>query len=213
MAKPVRITPGHGYLESLSADNVTVRTDRILGVVPHGIQMEDGTTFSVDAIVCATGFDTSFCPAFPVIGQDGEDLRTVWKDEPRSYLSVAACRFPNYFGKAFLSKPLFLHCCSRVISCSSSANSKQIVASGPNFPLANGTLIPCLERCISYAFEAADKIRREGIRSLSPKHKAVNDFQEHKDALMKDLVWTSGCRSWYVKILQCKIWRLQRQLI
>lgn len=78
------------------------------------------------------------------------------------------------------------------------SRSIQIVASGPNFPLANGALVPCLEQCISYAFAAAQKIQREGIKGLTPKPEAVDDFQEHKDALMKDLVWTSGCRSWYV---------------
>lgn len=95
---PFRITPGHGYLEALSADNVEVRTDQILKIVPEGIQMEDGTIFTLDSIICATGFDTSFCPAFPVIGQQGKDLGDVWKDEPRSYLSVTASGFPNYFG-------------------------------------------------------------------------------------------------------------------
>ncbi|KAK1761804.1 hypothetical protein QBC33DRAFT_582134 [Phialemonium atrogriseum] len=163
-----RITPGHGYLEALSADNVEVRTDQILKIVPEGIQMQDGTIFTLDSIICATGFDTSFCPAFPVIGQQGKDLGDVWKDEPRSYLSVTASGFPNYF-----------------------------LASGPNFPLANGALVPCLEQCISYALAAAQKIQREGIKGLTPKPEAVDDFQEHKDALMKDLVWTSGCRSWY----------------
>ena len=71
------------------------------------------------------------------------------------------------------------------------------VTSGPNFPLANGCLIPCLERCVHYAFDAVEKIRTQNIKSLSPSTAAVNDFQEHKDSLMKDLVWTSECRSWY----------------
>lgn len=65
--------------------------------------MEDGTIFTLDTIICATGFDTSFCPAFPVIGQQGKDLRDVWKVEPRSYLSVTASGFPNYFRMLFPS--------------------------------------------------------------------------------------------------------------
>ncbi len=59
--------------------------------------MEDGTQFNFDAILCATGFDTSYRPSFPLIGEDGTDLRDKWKDEPRSYLSVAVDGFPNYF--------------------------------------------------------------------------------------------------------------------
>jgi cation diffusion facilitator CzcD-associated flavoprotein CzcO len=65
----------------------------------NGIEMQDGTTFTLDAIVCATGFDTSFRPSFPVIGRDKKDLREVWREEPRSYLSIAASGFPNYFSE------------------------------------------------------------------------------------------------------------------
>jgi hypothetical protein len=41
------------------------------------------------AVVCATGFDVSHCPRYPIIGQNGIDLATKWKDQPESYLSVA----------------------------------------------------------------------------------------------------------------------------
>lgn len=71
------------------------------------------------------------------------------------------------------------------------------VTSGPNFPLANGSLIPCLELTVDYAFKAAQKLSTQSITSLSPKSVAVDDFQQYKDALMPDLAWSSGCRSWY----------------
>ncbi|OAL40668.1 hypothetical protein AYO20_00404 [Fonsecaea nubica] len=163
-----RVTPGHDYLESLASDNVTVESGTILKITPTGLEMLDGTTHEVDAIICATGFDTSFRPAFPVIGDKGTDLRDEWATEPRSYLSIAASGFPNYF-----------------------------LSSGPNFPLAQGTLIPCLERTINYAYDAVLKLQRQGIKSLSPKPEAVQEFLEHKDAVMRDLAWSSGCRSWY----------------
>jgi cation diffusion facilitator CzcD-associated flavoprotein CzcO len=93
------MTPGDGYLEALSAENVTVRNDKIHKITPEGIEMWDGTRFPVDAIICATGFDTSYRPPFSVIGNSGRDLRDEWAVEPRSYLSVAANGFPNYFSK------------------------------------------------------------------------------------------------------------------
>lgn len=71
------------------------------------------------------------------------------------------------------------------------------VATGPNCPLANGTFIPCLERIISHVYDLIIKAQKQGIKSISPKAEAVDDFQEYKDSLMKDLVWTSDCRSWY----------------
>jgi hypothetical protein len=76
---------------------VTIETGQILKITPDGIEMEDGTKYTdIDAIVCATGFDTSFRPAFPVVGEK-DDLREVWKDEPKSYLSISATGFPNFF--------------------------------------------------------------------------------------------------------------------
>ncbi|KAL6228666.1 hypothetical protein BDW75DRAFT_250991 [Aspergillus navahoensis] len=162
-----RPTPGHGYLEALASHNVSVRNDAIEAVTAAGLRMADGSILEVDAIICATGFDTSFRPAFPVVAFE-QDLREVWKDEPTSYLSIAAAGMPNYF-----------------------------IMSGPNFPLSNGGLIPCLEANIKYAFAAAKKIQYEGIKSLAPKQEAVDDFQQYKDSLMKDLVWTGPCVSWY----------------
>jgi cation diffusion facilitator CzcD-associated flavoprotein CzcO len=93
-----RFTPGQGYLEALVEENVTVRTDDIVEIVKEGLIMKNGTLVPVDAIICATGFDTSYRPGWPLIAC-GKNLRDEWKDEPRSYLSIAAEGFPNYFSK------------------------------------------------------------------------------------------------------------------
>ena len=94
-----RMTPGHGYLEALVADNVTVLSEPIEAFTPLGLRTLDKQEHHFDAIICATGFDTSFRPSFSLTGPDGRELRAEWKDEPRSYLSVAASGFPNYFSK------------------------------------------------------------------------------------------------------------------
>jgi hypothetical protein len=60
-----------------------------------------------------------------------------------------------------------------------------------------------LETNIKFAFAAAKKIQYEGIKSLSPSQAAVDEFQEYKDSLMKDLVWTGSCSSWYVSLEVC----------
>lgn len=73
------------------------------------------------------------------------------------------------------------------------------MATGPNFPLANGSLIACLEQTLRYAFDVVEKIQTQGVKCLSPTPEAVAEFQEHKDAMMEELVWTSSCRSWYVE--------------
>lgn len=92
-----RLTPGIGYLESLKRPNVTVVLDPITKVVPGGIETSTGENIKVDAIICATGFDVSFCPRFPVIGRNG-NLQDQWTQNlPKSYMSCAIPGFPNYF--------------------------------------------------------------------------------------------------------------------
>jgi cation diffusion facilitator CzcD-associated flavoprotein CzcO len=94
-----RYTPGSGYLEALAAKNSTVIFNGIDHIDEDGLVTMDGQKYVVDAIICATGFDTSYRPAFPVVGINGRNLATYWNDEPLHYLSVAAPGFPNYFSK------------------------------------------------------------------------------------------------------------------
>jgi len=95
-----RMTPGHSYLRAFTQPNVEVRKGGIRRFVPEGIELESGEVLRVDAIVCATGFDTSFVPRFPIIGRNG-NLQERWRKEvPKAYLSCAVPGIPNYFSKS-----------------------------------------------------------------------------------------------------------------
>jgi cation diffusion facilitator CzcD-associated flavoprotein CzcO len=91
-----RITPGVGYLESLGNEKVKVVYGNITEVTEKGCACDDGNEYPVDVLVCATGFDTSFRPRFPIIGPAGNNLQDEWKDEPKSYFGIAAAGIPNY---------------------------------------------------------------------------------------------------------------------
>lgn len=84
-------------------------------ITPTGCISEDGKDYPVDTIICATGFDVSFLPRFPIIGFNGMSMEDAWKDEPSSYLGFAAAEFPNYF-----------------------------IVIGPNSPVGNGPLLICM---------------------------------------------------------------------
>jgi hypothetical protein len=71
-----------------------------------------------------------------------------------------------------------------------------LVIGGPNFPIANGTLVPCLEASLCYTSKAVEKIQKDGIKVMFPKQEAVDEYQIHKDSLMKAMVWPSNCHSW-----------------
>lgn len=94
-----RPTPGNGYLEALTKPNVRVVTDSISKIVPEGIETTTGELIEVDMFICATGFDISFAPRYPVIGRGGISLKEQWKDRPSAYMSMAVPNFPNHFSK------------------------------------------------------------------------------------------------------------------
>jgi cation diffusion facilitator CzcD-associated flavoprotein CzcO len=95
-----RPTPGNGYLEALCEDNVEVVLEGIAEITPSGIRTVDGKEHHVDVIVCATGFDVSWKPAYPTIGRGNKSLSEEWKDIPSTYLSITVPHFPNYLSKS-----------------------------------------------------------------------------------------------------------------
>jgi cation diffusion facilitator CzcD-associated flavoprotein CzcO len=95
-----RMTPGSGYLQSLTKSNVEVITNEAVRVTEDGIVDGSGTEHKVDVIVCATGFDTSFTPHFECIGKDSRSLKEQFGDFPKGYLGIMAENFPNLFRKS-----------------------------------------------------------------------------------------------------------------
>lgn len=96
-----RATPGPFYLESFTRDNVSLITDPIRRIFETGIVTKSPagseSLHALDAIICATGFDVSHRPPFPVIGRNGVSRSEYWETEPMSYLSLCASGFPNLF--------------------------------------------------------------------------------------------------------------------
>jgi cation diffusion facilitator CzcD-associated flavoprotein CzcO len=99
-----RLTPGPGYLEALTKDNVSFVRTPIERITEDGIVTTDGIHRPVDAIICSTGANVDFAPPFPIVS--GEvDLSQAWRPEglygfPYTYLGVATPGFNNL---------LFLH--------------------------------------------------------------------------------------------------------
>lgn len=119
-------------------------------------------------VVCATGFDVSHRPHYPIIGRNGVDLAEQWKDEPESYMSVAAADMPNYF-----------------------------IMMGPNAVVGHGSLVEALNWTGDYFCKWIKKIATEDIKSVVPKREAVEAFCRYGDEIHKTLVWTGNCVSWY----------------
>lgn len=89
-----RLTPGEGYLEAFSRDNVQPVFEDIIKITPEGVLTKDGVEHKADIIACATGFDIQFLPHFKISGVNGQIMQN---SEPNVYASIASPGFPNYF--------------------------------------------------------------------------------------------------------------------
>lgn len=92
-----RITPGDPYMHAIQKENVDVHFTPVTKITEKGVVGEDGIERECDTIVCATGFDVSYRPRFPIVGLKGIDLAQKWKVCPEGYLGLAIPDFPNFF--------------------------------------------------------------------------------------------------------------------
>ena len=162
-----RISPGDGYLEALVQDNVHPQFSGIKKVTPNGILTEDGVEHKCDILVCATGFQVAFKPAFKVINSAGKSIQEDWGEGVNLYFGVSAPRYPNYY---------------------------TIV--GPGATWSNGTLLPSIETTIEYSIKCMRKMQHEQIKSMAVKQEALDDIYAHFDEFHKNTVWKEECRSW-----------------
>lgn len=68
---------------------------------------------------------------------------------------------------------------------------------GPSSPIGHGSVLPIIEHVTKYIIQMLFKCQTQGIRSVSPKQEAVDDFAEHIDEFMQRTAWTTHCRSWF----------------
>ncbi|KAJ7771566.1 FAD/NAD-P-binding domain-containing protein, partial [Mycena metata] len=163
-----RPTPNNGYLEALLEPNVHVYTEMFQCITEKGFIDAEGNEHEVDIVVCATGFDTSYVPRFPIVAY-GKNLQDVWKDYPvDSYLSIAVKGFPNYF-----------------------------TYFGPHGAIAHGSCTPIIDACTFDFPLSGRKMQMENIKSIKVKDKAADDFNEHQELFMKRTAWVGTCSSWF----------------
>ena len=83
-------------MHAIQEKNVDVHFTAVASITEDGVVGEDGKERKVDTVICATGFDTTYRPRFPLIGKNGVDLADKWKHTPESYLGLACPDFPNW---------------------------------------------------------------------------------------------------------------------
>ena len=162
-----RVLLGERYYAALQYPNVELVVDPIVRVTDNAVVTADGTAFEVDAIVLATGFETSsYLSGLDVIGVDGESLHERWGLDPQAYLGVAVSGFPNFF-----------------------------MLYGPNTNQGANSIIYVLEAGARLVASAVARLARRG--GLLDVHRDVERrFNDQITADLSHTIWTR-CDSYY----------------
>ncbi|KAK5550925.1 hypothetical protein LTR46_011068 [Exophiala xenobiotica] len=163
-----RVTPGDPYMAAIQKPNVTVHFTAVNQITENGVIGADGVFREVDTIVCATGFDVSYRPRFPIIGRNNVSLAEKWKKVPEGYLGLAVPDMPNLI--------LFV---------------------GPAWPVENGSSVGPMLHVSQYAVQIIKKLQQELVGSIAPKQDVTDEFNEHVQEWVRHTVWVDECRSWY----------------
>lgn len=155
-------------MRAIQEPNVDVHFAAVNKITEDSVIDTNGQEKKVDTIVCATGFDVSYRPRFPIVGQNGVELGNKWKICPESYLGLTVPDMPNF-----------------------------ITFIGPTWPVENGSVMGPLGYVGEYAIKVIKKMQNEFIKSIVPKQDMTDLFNAHTQEFIKHTVWSSNCRAWY----------------
>ncbi len=161
-----RVLLGEKYYVALQHPHVDLVTDPIERITATSVVTSAGSV-DVDAIVLATGFETSsYLSGLDVIGVGGESLHDRWGLDPRAYLGVAVSGFPNFF-----------------------------MLYGPNTNQGANSIIYVLEAGARMVASAVSRLaRRGGYLDVRPEVEHL--FNEQISADLERTIWTL-CDSYY----------------
>ena len=164
-----RILIADDYYPALKRANVDLVLDPIERVIPEGIVTQEGRTRCLDAIVLATGFETTaFLSPIKIEGREGQSLGEAWKDGAEAYLGISVAGFPNFF-----------------------------VMYGPNTNLGHNSIIFMIECQTRYILDCIRQLTEQKLRSIDVRGSVMRAFNRDIQAELERSVWAATDHSWY----------------
>jgi cation diffusion facilitator CzcD-associated flavoprotein CzcO len=164
-----RILISDDYYQSLERGNVEVVAKGIARVTSDALETEGGDVYPVDAVIVATGFEsTSFLAPMEIQGLDHRSLATEWKDGARAYLGLCVAGFPNFF-----------------------------MMYGPNTNLGHNSIIFMIECQTRYILDCIRQLDARALRYLDLKQEVMDAFDARLQEELSRTVWAATDHSWY----------------
>ena len=164
-----RLLISDDYYQAMVRSNVELVTTPIDRVGPNGLTTTDGATRDVDAILFATGFDTtSFLAPLEIEGRGGVKLREAWKDGAEAHLGITVAGFPNLF-----------------------------LLYGPNTNLGHNSILFMIESQVHYIVQCLRELDRRSAAWLEVRRPAMLRSNAELQQALAKTSWSAGCGSWY----------------
>ena len=145
-----RIVISDDWYPALARDNVSLVTAPIDHVTSDAVITADGNRHPADALIFATGFDsTSFLAPMQIVGKDGTTLAEAWRGGAEAHRGIAVAGFPNLF-----------------------------LLYGPNTNLGHNSILFMIECQVRYILRCLDELGRRGAHWLDVKREAMGRFND-----------------------------------
>jgi cation diffusion facilitator CzcD-associated flavoprotein CzcO len=165
-----RVLISSDFYPALSRANVDLVPRAVAGFTAQGIVAADGSVHPVDAIVCATGFETvELLAGTPVIGAAGTMLREATPGGAEAYRGTLVAGFPNFF-----------------------------MLLGPNTATGHTSALIAVEAQAGYIVKCIRELDQQRGVSLEVTPEAMRRYNLSVQARLAPTVWASpACGSWY----------------
>jgi cyclohexanone monooxygenase len=160
-----------GYYETFNRENVSlvdVSREPIAAITPAGVRVGD-TTYEVDVIVYATGFDAMTGSLLKIAAKGPEtSLQDAWAAGPRTYLGLSVHGLPNMF-----------------------------TISGPGSPSVLTNMITSIEQHVEWIRDCIVAMRERGLTRIEATEAAQDAWVDYVNAVA-DMTLFPRCNSWYL---------------
>ena len=166
-----RVLISNDFYPALASPNVELVASGLREVRGNTLVAADGTAREVDAVVFATGFETTQSPTLARIrGRDGRTIREAWRGLPRFHRATTIAGFPNFFNLG-----------------------------GAGTGTGHGSAVWKAESQTAYVVDALRVMRERDLSSFEPRPDAEARYMSWASEDLDRTVWSrGGCRSWYL---------------